>query len=79
MALKIARGKFLCILKPDVIVQKNAFKNLIEYLNQHPLVGIVAPRLVYQQGKFKIIIEFSAHSRFDYEENSAKNFQRSHA
>mgnify|MGYP001572009636 FL=1 len=51
--LKIARGKFLCILNPDVIVQKNAFKNLIEYLNQHPLVGIVAPRLVYPTGKIQ--------------------------
>lgn len=49
--LKMARGKFLCILNPDVIVQKNAFKNLIEYLNNHPLVGIVAPRLVYPNGK----------------------------
>ncbi len=50
-ALKMARGRFLCILNPDVIVQKNTFKNLIEYLNEHPLVGIVAPRLVYPNGK----------------------------
>lgn len=48
--LKMARGKFLCILT-DVIVQKNTFKNLLNYLKENPKVGIVAPRLIYPDGK----------------------------
>ena len=49
-ALKMARGKFLCILNPDIVVDKNAFKIMIDYLKQHRRVGIVGPRLVYPDG-----------------------------
>lgn len=44
---KLARGKFLCILNPDIQVQKNTLKALMDYLKAHPKVGIVAPRLRY--------------------------------
>lgn len=48
--LKQASGKFLCILNPDVEVKKETFKVLIDYLKNHPKVGIVAPRLRYPDG-----------------------------
>lgn len=47
--LKQARGKFLCILT-DVVVEKNTFKVLLDYLKSHKQVGVVAPRLVYENG-----------------------------
>ncbi len=45
--LKQATGKFLCILNPDIQVDKNTFKVLLDYLKAHPRVGIAAPRLRY--------------------------------
>lgn len=45
--LRVARGKFLCILNPDVRVKKNTFKVLLDYMKAHPRVGIAAPRLRY--------------------------------
>lgn len=48
--LKQAQGRFLCILNPDIEVQKNTFEVLITYLKNHPRVGIVAPRLRYPDG-----------------------------
>lgn len=50
-ALRIAKGKTLCILNPDVVVGKDSFKVLMDYLEEHPKVGIVAPRLRYPNGK----------------------------
>lgn len=52
-ALKMARGRFLCILNPDVIVGKNTFHTLIDYLDNHRRVGIVGPRLVYPDGSIQ--------------------------
>lgn len=49
-AMKMARGKFLCILNPDILVEKNSFTTLLTYLKKHPRVGIVGPRLVYPDG-----------------------------
>lgn len=49
--LSVAKGKLLCILNPDVVVQKDTFKVLLDYLHAHPKVGIVAPRLRYPDGR----------------------------
>ncbi len=51
VGLSLASGKFLCILNPDVRVEKDTFKVLINYLEEHSRVGIVAPRLRYPDGK----------------------------
>ncbi len=50
---EMVRGAFLCILNPDVRVEKNTFKVLIDYMKVHPRVGIVGPRLVYPSGKIQ--------------------------
>ncbi|MBT5824555.1 glycosyltransferase family 2 protein [Candidatus Peregrinibacteria bacterium] len=50
---KMAKGKFLCILNPDVRVEKNTFKVLLDYLKEHKKVGIVAPRLQYPSGTYQ--------------------------
>lgn len=48
--LKMAKGKYLCILT-DVMVEKNTFKILMDYMKKRPRVGVVAPRLVYPDGE----------------------------
>lgn len=48
--LRQAKGKFLCILNPDVRVKKDTFKVLLDYLKVHTRVGIAAPRLRYPDG-----------------------------
>lgn len=49
--LRIAKGKLLCILNPDVVVHKDTFKVLLDYLEAHPKVGMVGPRLRYPDGR----------------------------
>lgn len=49
--LRLAKGKSVCILNPDVQVQKDTFKVLLHYLESHPKAGMVAPRLRYPDGR----------------------------
>ena len=51
--LALAKGKFLCILNPDIVVRKDTFKVLMDYLNAHPKVGIVGPRLRYPDDRIQ--------------------------
>jgi len=51
-ALKRSNGKYLLVLNPDTIVQKNSLKALIQVLEQNPKVGAVGPKLVDQNGRF---------------------------
>jgi N-acetylglucosaminyl-diphospho-decaprenol L-rhamnosyltransferase len=48
--LKMAQGNYVCILNPDVRVEKNTFKTLLDYMKAHKKVGIVGPRLKYPSG-----------------------------
>jgi hypothetical protein len=51
--LRMAKGKFLCILNPDIEVKKNTFEVVLSYLQAHPRVGIAAPRLRYPDGSIQ--------------------------
>ena len=50
--LNLARGRFLCVCG-DVEVERNTFSVLLNYLEAHPRVGMVAPRLVFPNGKIQ--------------------------
>jgi hypothetical protein len=46
-------AKYIAMLNPDIVVKKDTFKILLDYLKKHSKVGIVAPRLVYPNGKIQ--------------------------
>ncbi len=48
--IRHADGQYVAFINPDIIVEKNALKVLLGYLEKNPVVGIVAPRLVYPDG-----------------------------
>ncbi len=45
LGIQAARGRYLLVFNPDVIVLPGAFEELVAYLDQHPDVGIVGPQL----------------------------------
>lgn len=45
------RGRFLLLLNPDTVLPSTALTSLIDYLEQHPRVGVIGPRLVGGRGK----------------------------
>lgn len=48
-----ASGEYLCLLNSDTIVEPDAFKKLIHFLDEHPSVGMAGPKLLNQDGSFQ--------------------------
>lgn len=48
--IKVATGEYVLLLNPDTRVQLGALGVLARYLDEHPLVGAVAPRLINPDG-----------------------------
>jgi len=44
-------GKYVCVMNTDVILNREALVRLWEFLEEHPEVGIAAPRLKYKDGR----------------------------
>lgn len=49
-ALRLARGRHVMLLNPDTVVEPGALDRLIDYLDAHPEVGAVGPKLRYPDG-----------------------------
>ncbi len=48
----IAKGKYICILNPDIVVRSKTFVQLINMIDQLPDSGIVGPKLIDGTGLF---------------------------
>jgi len=46
-------GENIAVLSPDIEVEKETFKILVDHISSHPKCGICAPRLVYPNGKIQ--------------------------
>ena len=42
-----ARGKYILILNPDIFVWEDSVKKMVAYMEAHPDVGVIGPKLVY--------------------------------
>lgn len=51
--LESACGHRFLVLNPDTVVQPGAIVSLLRYLDVHPGVGAVGPRLIYGNGSFQ--------------------------
>ena len=49
--IKIARGKYILLLNPDTLPVGQSLKHLIDFAEDHPHLGAVAPRLLDFDGK----------------------------
>lgn len=46
LALKQSRGQYIFLLNPDTKIQPGFFKTILEYLNNHPEVALLGPRIL---------------------------------
>lgn len=46
-----ARGKYILILNPDIFVGEDSVKKMVKYMEEHPDVGVLGPKLVYPDDK----------------------------
>ena len=52
-ALRVAGARFLVILNPDTIVHPEALERLMGFLETHPQVGIVGPKVLNRDGSLQ--------------------------
>jgi exopolysaccharide biosynthesis polyprenyl glycosylphosphotransferase len=48
-----AAGRHILLLNPDTVTRPGALAPLVQYLDEHPEVGAVGPRLVYPDGRLQ--------------------------
>lgn len=48
-----AHGKFLLFMNPDVSVSENSLQKMCDYLDRHPDIGILGPKIVYHNGQIQ--------------------------
>ncbi len=52
-ALKQAKGRFLIALNPDTIIHAHTFTPLLAYMEAHPQVGILTPKVLNADGSLQ--------------------------
>ncbi len=50
LGAKHAKGKYVLILNPDIFVNEDSVQKMVDYMDEHPDVGILGPKLVYPDG-----------------------------
>lgn len=57
LGLRAARGAHLLILDSDAYMNATALRALVEYQRAQPKAGLVAPRLIYPDGRFQLSVD----------------------
>ena len=57
LALRKARGKFICIMDSDVELGQDVLNQLIQGLEKNPGAGMIAPKLLYPDGNLQKSID----------------------
>ena len=57
LALRQAAGRYVLILDSDVVMPAGTLERLIGYLETHECCGLVAPRLVYPDGRPQLSVD----------------------
>jgi len=46
LGIKVAQGKYIMILNPDIAIVPGVIERMFEYMEQNPAAGIIAPKLL---------------------------------
>jgi len=52
--MRESRGAFILFLNPDVEVKPHGLERMRDFMQRHPEVGILGPRLIYPDGRFQL-------------------------
>jgi N-acetylglucosaminyl-diphospho-decaprenol L-rhamnosyltransferase len=76
LAVQYSQGDYLLFLNTDTILTENISQILLAYLQQHQDVGIISPKIVFQDGSYQlscgslpnIVVEFIDKIRYGLDE-----------
>ena len=54
LGIREAQGKYIIILNPDIIVLSDIFTPMVNYMEQHPKLGLAAPKLLNPDGSLQM-------------------------
>ena len=54
IALKRAHGRFLLLINPDTVVQEDTIRVMVEFLKNHPEVGLAGCKILNPDGSFQL-------------------------
>ncbi|MFN4111801.1 MAG: glycosyltransferase, partial [Ignavibacteria bacterium] len=54
MGLKIAQGKYICLINPDTIVEEDTFKEMIRFMESNDQVGLAGCKILNPDGTFQL-------------------------
>jgi GT2 family glycosyltransferase len=54
LALRRCRGRYICLVNSDIVVLPSCFDGLLTYMDQHPDVGVIGPRILNPDGTIQL-------------------------
>jgi len=51
VGLELSNGKYICLINPDVVVGQECISRMVNYMEQHPDIGMLGPRIVGRDGE----------------------------
>lgn len=52
-AIRKSRGEYILLLNPDTIILGNTLKKMVDFLENHPQVGILGPKIINPDGSLQ--------------------------
>lgn len=53
LGIEAAKGKYIIIMNPDIVIWDNALSRMVEFMENHPRVGLASPRLLSPDGSLQ--------------------------
>ena len=54
--IRMGQGKYCMLLNPDAVIDAAGMRGLVDCMEEHPEVGVVAPRRVYPDGRLQLSV-----------------------
>ena len=65
IGIRAARGELICLLNPDTVIHRGAFRELVSFIDAHPRAACVGPKVFNADGSFQLSAKRSIPSPFD--------------
>jgi GT2 family glycosyltransferase len=65
LAIREAKGDYLLLLNPDTLLPPHCLRKLLDFVKQHPEIGMISPKLVRPDGSLDYACRRSFPTRFD--------------
>lgn len=50
IGISLSTGKYVCLINSDVAVPEDCLENMVEYMEQHPDIGMLGPKMLLPDG-----------------------------